>query len=44
MGLHPDVNALTTIMIAVLILGILVNNLVQAALRKRSMGTVKTYF
>ena len=44
MGLHPDVNALTTIMIAVLILGILVNNLVQAALRKRSLGTVKTYF
>lgn len=44
MGLHPDVNALTTIMIAVLIIGILVNNFVQATLRRRSMGTVKTYF
>ena len=43
-GLKPEVNAMTTIMVAVLILGILANNVVQALLRKRASANKKTYF
>jgi len=43
-GLKPEVNAMTTVMIVVLILGILANNVVQALLKKRASGNKKTYF
>ena len=43
-GLKPEVNALTTIMVAVLILGILANNVVQAMLNRRASANKKTYF
>ena len=34
-GITPDINALTTIMVAVMLLGLLVLNLIRRALRKR---------
>ena len=43
-GLKPEVNAMTTIMIVVLILGLLANNVVQALLKRRASGNKKTYF
>lgn len=43
-GLKPEVNALTTVMVAVLILGILINNVVQALLKKRALTNTKSYF
>ena len=43
-GLSPEVNALTTIMIAVILLGLLVNSAVQAFLRKRALTHIKSYF
>ena len=43
-GLKPEVNAMTTVMIAVLILGILANNAVQALWAKRSADNKKKYF
>ena len=43
-GLSPEVNALATVMIAVLILGLLLNSLTQALLKKRAVNNVKTYF
>lgn len=43
-GLSPEVNALTTIMIAVILLGLLVNSAVQALLKKRSLTHIKSYF
>ena len=43
-GLKPEVNALTSIMILVLILGIIVNYVVQALMRKRASTNIKTYF
>jgi len=43
-GLSPEVNALTSIMIAVILLGLLVNSAVQAFLRKRALTHIKSYF
>lgn len=43
-GLSPEVNALTTIMIAVILLGLFVNSAVQAFLKKRSLTHIKSYF
>ncbi|MEE0771891.1 MAG: ABC transporter permease [Anaerovoracaceae bacterium] len=43
-GLKPEVNALTSIMVLVLILGIIANNVVQAILKKRASTNIKTYF
>ena len=43
-GLKPEVNALTSIMVLVLILGIIVNYVVQALMRKRASTNIKTYF
>lgn len=43
-GLSPEVNALTTIMIAVILLGLLINSAVQAFLRKRALTHIKSYF
>lgn len=43
-GLSPEVNALTSIMIAVILLGILLNSVVQALLRKRALTHIKSYF
>jgi spermidine/putrescine transport system permease protein len=43
-GLSPEVNALTTIMIAVILLGLMVNSAVQAFLKKRSLTHIKSYF
>lgn len=43
-GLKPDVNALTTVMVAVLVLGILINSVVQALWKKRASTNIKTYF
>lgn len=43
-GLRPEVNAMTTVMVVVLILGILVNNAVQALVDKRALANKKTYF
>lgn len=37
-GLSPEINALTTIMIAVLLLGILLNSLVQSLMKKRDLA------
>ncbi|MDF3001577.1 MAG: Spermidine Putrescine transporter permease component potC [Bacillota bacterium] len=43
-GLSPEVNALTTIMIAVILLGLLINSTVQAFIRKRFLTHIKSYF
>lgn len=43
-GLKPEVNALTSIMVLVLVLGIIANNVVQAILKKRAAANIKTYF
>lgn len=43
-GLKPEVNALTSIMVLVLVLGIIANNVVQAILKKRASTNIKTYF
>lgn len=43
-GLSPEVNALTTIMIAVILLGLLTNSAVQAFLKKRALTHTKSYF
>lgn len=43
-GLSPEINALTTIMIAVILLGLFVNSVVQAFLRKRALTHIKSYF
>ncbi len=43
-GLKPEVNAMTTVMVVVLILGILANSVVQAMLKKRASANKKTYF
>jgi spermidine/putrescine transport system permease protein len=43
-GLSPEVNALTTIMIAVILLGLAINSAVQALLKKRSLTHIKSYF
>lgn len=43
-GLTPEVNALTSLMVLVLIAGILINNVVQALLKKRASTNIKTYF
>lgn len=37
-GVTPDVNALTTIMILVIVLGMILNNILQSALKKRNKG------
>lgn len=43
-GLKPEVNALTSLMVLVLLLGIILNNVVQALLKKRASTNIKTYF
>ncbi len=43
-GLSPEVNALATIMILVMLLGILANSIVQAILKKRALTVIKSYF
>lgn len=43
-GLKPEVNALTSIMVLVLILGIILNYVVQALIKKRASTNIKTYF
>jgi spermidine/putrescine transport system permease protein len=43
-GLSPEVNALTTIMIAVILLGLLLNSVVQAFIRNRALTHIKSYF
>ena len=43
-GLSPEVNALATIMIAVMLLGILLNAVVQALYHKRASTVIKSYF
>ncbi len=43
-GLSPEVNALTTLMVLVLLVGILINNAVQALLKKRALTNIKSYF
>ncbi|MCI8647195.1 MAG: ABC transporter permease [Firmicutes bacterium] len=43
-GLSPEVNALTTLMVLVLLVGILINNAVQALLKKRASTNIKSYF
>lgn len=43
-GLSPEVNALTALMVLVLLLGILINNAVQAFLKKRASTNIKSYF
>lgn len=43
-GLSPEINALTSIMVGVLLLGILLNGIVQTLLRKRVSTNTKSYF
>lgn len=43
-GLKPEVNALTSLMVLVLVLGIIANNVVQAILKKKASTNIKTYF
>lgn len=43
-GLSPEVNALTSIMIAVILVGIMINSAVQAFLKKRALTHIKSYF
>lgn len=43
-GLSPEVNALATVMIAVLLIGLLLNSVTQALLKRRAANKVKTYF
>lgn len=43
-GLKPEVNAMTTVMVVVLILGILANNAVQALMKRRALTNKKSYF
>lgn len=43
-GLSPEVNALATIMIAVVLLGIVINSVAQALMKKRALTHIKSYF
>jgi spermidine/putrescine transport system permease protein len=43
-GLSPEINALTTIMIAVILLGLFINSAAQAFMRKRALTHIKSYF
>ena len=43
-GLKPEVNALTSLMVLVLVIGIVLNIVVQAILKKRASTNIKTYF
>ena len=43
-GLSPEINALTSIMVGVLLLGILLNSVVQTLLQRRVRGNTKSYF
>jgi len=43
-GLSPEVNALTTIMIAVILLGLMINSLVQVLMKRRALTHTKSYF
>ena len=43
-GLSPEVNALATVMVGVLLIGLLLNNIAQALLKRRAVNKVKTYF
>lgn len=43
-GLSPEVNALTALMVLVLLAGILINNAVQALLKRRVSTNIKSYF
>lgn len=43
-GLKPEVNALTSLMVLVLVIGLLLNHVVQAILKKRASANIKTYF
>ncbi len=43
-GLTPDINALATIMVMVLLLGIILNSVFQALMKKRASINIKTYF
>ena len=43
-GLSPEVNALATIMILVMLFGILANSIVQAVLKRRASTVIKSYF
>ena len=43
-GLSPEVNALATIMIAVILLGLVINSVVQALIQKRALTHTKSYF
>ncbi|MDD6310695.1 MAG: ABC transporter permease [Firmicutes bacterium] len=43
-GLKPEVNAMTTIMILVLVIGVALNSVFQALLKKRAVTSNKTYF
>lgn len=43
-GLSPEVNALASIMILVILLGLLANSVVQALLKKRALTHIKSYF
>ncbi len=43
-GLSPEVNALTTIMIAVVLFGLMINSLVQVLMKKRALTHTKSYF
>ncbi|MDD6190763.1 MAG: ABC transporter permease [Firmicutes bacterium] len=43
-GLKPEVNALTTIMVFVLVLGIVCNSIFQAAAKRRASKKVVTYY
>ncbi len=43
-GLKPEVNALTSLMVLVLVIGLLLNSVVQAFLKRRASTKIKTYF
>ena len=43
-GLSPEVNALATVMIVVILLGLALNSFVQAFLKKRALTHTKSYF
>lgn len=43
-GLSPEVNALTSVVIVVMLLGILANSVVQAILKKRALTVIKRYY
>jgi len=43
-GFSPEINALTSMMVFVLLVGILLNSVVQVLLRKRARANIKVYF